>query len=446
MAFAAAVSMPQPAAASFSVSHLGIPAQSSKGRAPGLYRAALGNAPHSAPNSEPLTHRVAGSRQARYPAALGALDTVEEVVPGVGYRAFTVPTSHGDTRAHLLTIDLGRPGVRASLLHPGAVAKRDTVSRMAGRRGAVAAINGDFFNISEAQHPGVEVTYAASGPAVASGQAMKAAVPDGQRFGSAPPRGGSAEDVIGVGQDGVARTGRLTLHGHVQSPHGRIPLRGLNQYALPVGSVGVFSSQWGQVSRARAVCGTDKRRGAPCSRDTYEVTVRDGFVKSGTPTPGTGSIAPGEHVLVGREAGARLLRNLVPGTPVTIDYRLLARGSGGAFEFALGGHVLLRNHRAAAGLDSVTPQPRSAAGITDEGRTLQLLSTDGREGTSGGLTLTELARLLAQLDCSDGVNLDGGASATLVTRDPASGRLRVRNHLADGLERLVPNGIAITSN
>ncbi|WP_239516380.1 MULTISPECIES: phosphodiester glycosidase family protein [unclassified Streptomyces] len=347
---------------------------------------------------------------------------------------------------HLLTIDLGWPGVRAGLLHPGAVSKRDTVSRMARERGAVAAINGDFFNISEAQHHGVEVTYAASGPAVASGQPIKAAVPEGQRFGLSPPRGSTTEDVIGVGQDGVARTGRLTLEGHVQSPHGRMPLRGLNQYALPVGSVGMFTSQWGRVSRARAVCGTDERRGAPCSQDTYEVTVRDGFVRSGSPTPGTGSIAPGERVLVGREAGARLLRNLVPGTPVTIDYRLAPLGSGGAFDFALGGQVLLRDHRAAVGLDSVTAQPRSAAGIADGGRTLRLLSTDGREGRSSGLTVDELARLLAQLNCSDGVNLDGGASATLVTRDSASGHLRVRNHLAGGLERLVPNGIAITSN
>ncbi|MFF2146776.1 phosphodiester glycosidase family protein [Kitasatospora sp. NPDC058190] len=104
---------------------------------------------------------------------------------------------------------------------------------------------------------------------------------------------------------------------------------------------------------------------------------------------------------------------------------------------------LLRGGGALAGLDSTDIEPRSAIGLADGGRTLTLLSTDGREGASTGLTLTELARVVSDLGCSDGVYLDGGASATLVARDPATGDLTVRNHLDHGQERRIPNALGI---
>ena len=46
---------------------------------------------------------------------------------------------------------------------------------------AVAAINGDFFDITESQHPQVPATDAPSGPAVADGAPLNAAVPPAQR-------------------------------------------------------------------------------------------------------------------------------------------------------------------------------------------------------------------------------------------------------------------------
>ncbi|MCZ9339274.1 phosphodiester glycosidase family protein, partial [Streptomyces sp. TRM76130] len=77
-----------------------------------------------------------------------------------------------------------------------------------------------------------------------------------------------------------ARLDRLALDGQVRTPRGTLPLGGFNQYALPVDSVGAFTGVWGSASRARATCGTDTDRAAPCSTDTYEVTVRGGRVVS----------------------------------------------------------------------------------------------------------------------------------------------------------------------
>lgn len=182
------------------------------------------------------------------------------------------------THAHLLSVDLANARVRVNLLYAGAVAARAAVSRLADAKGAVAAVNGDFFNISEVQHPGVAATGASVGPAIASGVVLKAAVPNGQRFGPSMPPGVTTRAVLGVGTDRKARMDNLTLSGSVGTPAGRFTLGGLNQYALPVDSIGAFTPAWGSVSRARAVCGTDTDRAAPCSTDTYEVTVRRGKV------------------------------------------------------------------------------------------------------------------------------------------------------------------------
>ncbi|MBV6696621.1 phosphodiester glycosidase family protein [Kitasatospora aureofaciens] len=385
----------------------------------------------------------AGYRAGAVPAGTGVVRV--RVAPGVGYEAFTVRTSHRSARVHVVTADLDRAGVGAGLLYPGAVAARRAVSRMGEDSGAVAAINGDFFDITEEQHPGVQATGATSGPAVLDGLPLKGAVPEGQRFGWTEPPGDTDEDVFGVGTDGRARLGRLTLRGHVYTPEGAMVLGGLNQYALPVDSIGAFTALWGGVSRARAACGTDDHRAAPCTDDTYEVSVRHGRVEAVSDGPGAGPIAPGTTVLLGREAGARALRELTPGTPVDVDYRL-ASSVPVPFAFALGAYPLIRNGRLLAGLDAVTAEPRSAVGIAGGGRVVRLLSTDGREGASSGLTVSELADVLRALDCEQAAYLDGGASATLATRDPATGHVRVRNHLDHDQERPVPNGIAVFSS
>ncbi|MFE7119634.1 phosphodiester glycosidase family protein [Streptomyces sp. NPDC057654] len=364
------------------------------------------------------------------------------LAPGVGYQEFSLPASHGPAYGHLLTVDLREPRVSVDLLYPGAVAARAPVSRLADGRAAVGAVNGDFFNITEAQHPGVEPTGAPVGPAVAGGLPLKAAVPDGQRFGPAMPPGVTAEAVLGVGADRRARLDRLTLEGVVLTSRGAVRLRGFNQYALPVGGVGAFTSRWGAASRVRATCGTDTDRAAPCSARTYEVTVRRGRVVSAAEKPGGGPVAKGSVVLVGREAGARELRRLRVGDRVRVAERLRSEGRA-PLRFALGGFPVLRDDEPLDGLDTVTAAVRTSAGIGDRGRRLYLLALDGAAEYRSGLTVGELASVMRELGADDAVNLDGGGSTTLVTRGAGEDGSRVRNHPSGGAERPVPNGIGV---
>lgn len=410
-----------------------------------------------------MTHRRARSRAGRsvlaYLTACGtlagaalvgaapavAVPGVTRLAPGVTYEQFDITAAKGVTHAHVVAVDLRNAHVRVNLLYPGAVAAREPVSRLADSAHAVAGVNGDFFDITETQHPGVEATGATDGPAIAGGVALKGAVPDGQRFGPALPPGTNTRDVLGVGVDRVARLDSLALNGAVRTPHGGLKLGGFNQYALPENSVGAFTSRWGTVSRVRATCGSDTDRAAGCSTDTYEVAVRGGRVVSVSNTPGRGAIAAGTTVLVGREAGAQRLRKLFKGERVQVWHRLVASRSRVPYRFAIGGYPVLRHGQPLAGLDDRTSAVRTAVGIADGGHRLLLFATDGAVAYRNGLTIAEVAAQMRKLGSVDAFSLDGGGSTTLVARASGASAVTVRNHPSGGAERPVPNGVGVFS-
>ena len=97
--------------------------------------------------------------------------------------------------------------------------------------------------------------------------------------------------------------------------------------------------------------------------------------------------------------------------------------------------------------------PRSAVGITRNGRHLILMTADGRQpGYSEGLTTAETAEWMKMLGAYNALNLDGGGSTTLVIEGsnknpelvnrpsgpPAGNERRVANHLCVFAQQLMP--------
>ncbi|MEV0703718.1 phosphodiester glycosidase family protein [Saccharopolyspora sp. NPDC050389] len=368
---------------------------------------------------------------------------VAEVAPGVAYRSFELSTEHGPVVGYLLTADLREPEVELDLLHPPAVTARDEIDDMTNAQRAVAGVNGDFFHLSET-HEGVAATGSSVGPEIADGVDLKAAVPNGQRFGPGLPEGTSTKDVFGLGTDRRARISSVALTGVVRSSETTADLTGLNQYAVPVNGIGLYTSAWGEVSRARAVCGTDTDRSAPCTTDTEEVIVRNGVVNDEHDEPGAGAIPGDTVVLVGREEGAAELEKLNPGDRVVVESRLVAADAP-PLEFAVGGFPILRAGKPLPGLETGTLAPRTAAGVSSDGRTVYLLAVDGRTAASTGLSVRELADLIRSFGAADAVNLDGGGSSTMAVRDPGQPLAVVKNVPSDGVPRAVANGIGVFS-
>ncbi len=345
------------------------------------------------------------------------------VAPGVALTSYDRLESDKWLRVDALSVDLGGGGVQADYLSSGKVADRRTVSELAARhvpgagRRTVAAINADFFDISQ--------TGAPQGPGISDGRPVHS------------PADG-AHRAVGFGPGGAGRVLQLYFEGTVTLPAGPHPLAAYNAANVPPGGIGAYTAGWGEADRALTV---------DAATPVAEVLVRDGRVVSVTGRPGTGPVPADSTVLVGREAGARVLAALRPGDPVGVEYR--PRTDGGPVpRTAVGGRELLvvdgvpQNHE---GAGNNTAAPRTAVGFSRDGRVMQVVTVDGRQADSGGVTLTELGLMMKRAGAHSALNLDGGGSSTLLAREPGSDTLQVENSPSDGNERTVPNGLALTA-
>lgn len=349
--------------------------------------------------------------------------TSRPLAPGVRLSSYDRLESDKWLRVDTLSVDLDGSGVRADYLSSGKVTDRRTVSELAARhdpgkgRRTVAAINADFFDINQ--------TGAPQGPGIKDGRPVHSPAPGVNR-------------AVGIGPASAGRVLELYFEGTLTLPDGEHPLAAYNAANVPAGGVGAYTSAWGSADRALTV---------DAAQPVAEAAVRDGRVVSVSDTPGAGPVPDGTTVLVGREAGAAPLAALVPGDPVAMEYR--ARTDGGPVpDTALGGRELLvvdgaaRNHD---GEGNNAPAPRTAVGFSRDGRTMQVVTVDGRQADSGGVTLTELGLMMSRAGSYSALNLDGGGSSTLVARAPGSDALQVENSPSDGSERTVPNGLALTA-
>jgi hypothetical protein len=139
---------------------------------------------------------VAAASLAALPAAAQAADQLsltdksETIGPGITLRHVKALSANGWLDEQVLTADLSDPAVSSDLLTAGPVAHGGPLSASADQAGAVAGVNGDFFDIDNSQAPlGLEVQ-------------------DGNVLKSAQASGWPA---VGVGQDGLGRLIDATL-------------------------------------------------------------------------------------------------------------------------------------------------------------------------------------------------------------------------------------------
>lgn len=89
--------------------------------------------------------------------------------------------------------------------------------------------------------------------------------------------------------------------------------------------------------------------------------------------------------------------------------------------------------------------PRSALGITKDGKGLILVTIDGRSASYSGVLESELGKIMIDLGAYQVLCLDGGGSTQMMTKDPYNGKLTTANFPSDGGERKIQTGLAVTS-
>ncbi len=93
--------------------------------------------------------------------------------------------------------------------------------------------------------------------------------------------------------------------------------------------------------------------------------------------------------------------------------------------------------------DGAHPNPRTAVGLSEDGRYLYLVVIDGRQpGYSIGTTHAETADLMIAFGCYTAINLDGGGSTAMVEDDGHEGA-KVVNRPSGGTERYDANQLGI---
>ena len=284
--------------------------------------------------------------------------------------------------------------------------------QVAGVDDVVLAFNADFFDIND--------TGGAEGVAVADGELVKSA-----DTGSA--------NVIGFDADGRGSIRSIGFTGTADTGAAVLDLHGLNTTELPVDGIGVYTSAWGEASRARVTDGAPSSSRSPLRTAS---SPRRPTPRRPVPSPRARSPSSGARPGPGRWPASRsAMRSLSTTSPV-LDGELP--------QTAVSGRQILVEDGQVVHHEDQTRHPRTAVGLSEDGTTLFAVTVDGRQAASGGYTLDELARELLALGAHSALNLDGGGSSTLLARAPGE-QPAVVNQPSDGAERdWCPTGWAWT--
>ncbi|MFI0935658.1 phosphodiester glycosidase family protein [Streptomyces sp. NPDC021019] len=390
------------------------------------------------------------------PPAPGPAPTAQRLPDGVTFTRTTRRLDDGaPLRLSVLTVARNAP-VRIRAEHGDGVVQVDTVGALARRAGAVAAVNGTFFDADAPRDTGDPL-----GLYVAEGILLSEAA-NGRTALVLPARGKPARitELSSVGRVTTAHGVSRLVDGTNRAP-GRIVGCGgtggdrLGGIGPPVtaprpGRVCTdpdelveFTAQWG----ASTPVGV---------RGSVEALLDARSTVIGLRSPAGGPLPQDGRSLVGTGSAAHWLReNARTGHDLTVSATVRDR-EGRAVPIegtsVLGaGPALVRSGRiminaAANGVSagaSGTRAPRTVAGIRADG-TLLLAVFDGRRpGVSEGATLAEAARELLALGAVEAMNLDGGGSSTMVVRDRVRSSPSDPGRTDEDRQREVSNAIVV---
>ena len=88
--------------------------------------------------------------------------------------------------------------------------------------------------------------------------------------------------------------------------------------------------------------------------------------------------------------------------------------------------------------------PRSVIGTNDDGTVIYMMTVDGRQTVSKGVTLSELAGICKEMGMANAINLDGGGSTAMVGKTLENNTLHKFNSPSEN--RKVINSVAVTNN
>ena len=304
---------------------------------------------------------------------------VVEVEKGVKYVRMIRFYKNKPVRINIVEMSLGvnqglavEPAIASETL-----ASRNKISNIAGRDNAIVAINGGYFK-------------------------PQTGVPLGTLMINKKVYTGPIYDRVAMGIfDNGFEMARVQLKANVVTNKGGLKIDNINQPRMLSTNTIVYTPDWGEYS-------------PPSPKYGKQLVISGGkLIKTSygrSQIPKDGFVIVGPQKSLDTIANARKFKLDIKINPEWKDVNHIISG----------GPYLVKNgdiyvDMTAQKLASIGGNPRTAIGYTKD-NSLIMLTADGREGASIGLTLIELANLMKELGCVNAMNLDGGGSTVMYVK------------------------------
>lgn len=336
----------------------------------------------------------------KYPKAI-----ISEVQDGVKHIKLTNYYNGRPVRINVVEADLkvaSNIQIQPVLSNSANLQSRRSISSMAKNNNIIAAVNGTYFK----PQTGVPL-----GTLMIDGKVYTGPVYD--------------RVALGIFEDGFD-VARVQLNASIEGSGVKVKVDNINQPRMLSTYVLVYTPEWGKYSPYAPKYGMSLR-------------VADGKITKASANPLV--IPENGYVISGPK---KLLQPLLKDKEVKLDIKTIPEWknikhiiSGGPY-LVKDGDVFVdmtaQKLRAIGGRN-----PRTAIGYTSDHNFI-LVTADGREGSSIGMTLMELANFMKSLGCIGAINLDGGGSTVMYVNGSVVNKPQVKGGIP------LSNALVLTQN
>lgn len=349
----------------------------------------------------------------------------EIISSGVTYKNILRFGQNGWLNMNVVYVDLNNNNTELDvLMSQGGLATKERLSTMVNNNeNVVAAINGDFFYMLNPDSP------------------LGAIVKDGEMISS--PVTAHDYATFFVNYDGQAFAEHWKSEIYATTSKGiTIPIASINKYTDEYQYIMLIDKNWGAYSPGYSTN----------LQDMVEVVVVDDIVVEIRQKQPSIAIPENGYILLASKGKSpwyqsdTLLNSVNVGDEISVHKNIQPNLENIKLAFG-GGTILVKDGQVSPVFTQNVSgvHPRTAIGITKDRSKLMFVTIDGRHTSYKGVDGTQLAKYLIELGSYEAIMMDGGGSTTMVTRGQGEFDSKVINHLSDGGERRIINGVAVIS-
>ncbi|NLI89973.1 MAG: hypothetical protein GX366_06155 [Epulopiscium sp.] len=368
------------------------------------------------------------------PVLLDQVKHTQTITKGAEYITDSRLTDKGWQDLHILKIDLDDPNIQVRPIESNNIGEKETVLSLAQKAGAVAGVNADFFDMGSKKSPGFGIV-------IDEGEINHAYNNKIIGLGASKNMG-----TMLIDKDNNVLLDFFNVNLVVEDSRTGQVLATLSAVNKPTGNLNSPAYLDRKYGTSTAPLESGKK--------LYKVVVENDKVTKIIGPGQTANIPENGYILIMDEAGAKLrLDAIYVGQEVKFQTKL---SLGTQFQKTIddieagigGGGLIMKDGATYTGAThKVSPNsrhPRTVVGSSEDGKTLYLITIDGRGGSIGA-THNDLIPILKSYGIHTAMYLDGGGSTTFVSREEGETEVKIKNKPSGGSPRRVPNGIGVFS-